>query len=131
MEINEIKPTAKATFQVKGIGGVVQAETFTVRFIGLNLVPDYVPQPGSGKKFRLSQSITDALVDSIEAWTLTHNGGQPLECNEESKRKYLPYILGLEIIREGKAPGADFEMDDVLGQALVNFAGDAENFLKN
>jgi hypothetical protein len=131
MEINEIKPTAKVTFQVKGIGGKVQAETFEVKYCGLNQIPDYIPKPVPGVKSRPSHTHTEAMIEAVVGWTLTHDGGKPIECNEENKRKYLPYVLGMEIIREGRKPGDDFDMDDVLGWALVNFAGDPENFLKN
>ena len=131
MEVKDIKPTADVTFRVRPKTGDEQSIRFTVKFLGVNQIPDYVPKPGPGVKFRQSQVITEALIDAIDGWDLTHDGGKPLECNEETKRKYLPYILGLTIIREGVEPGDAFAMEDVLGIALVNFAGDAENFLKN
>jgi hypothetical protein len=129
MEIKDIKPTAEAKFKVRATDGGEQSVAFVVRYIGTHQIPDYLPK-GSGK-LRQSQVITDALVDAVEGWDLTHDGGKPLDCTEANKRKYFPYILGLKIIREGESEDSKISPDDILGLALVEFAGDAGNFLKN
>ena len=129
MEIKDIKPTAEARFTVRATDGKEQSVAFVVRYIGSHQIPDYVPRTGG--KLRQSQVVTDALVDAVEGWDLTHDGGKPLECTEANKRKYFPYILGLKIIQEGEAGKSKISPDDILGLALVEFAGDPENFLKN
>jgi hypothetical protein len=131
MEVKNLNPTAVATFKVKPKRGDEQAVSFTVRLLGIHEIPDYVPTPGPGVKFRQSKVITEALIDTVSGWDITCDGGQPVECNEENKRKFLPYLLGLRVIKGDEEPGAKLSMDNILGMALLEFAGDSENFLKN
>jgi hypothetical protein len=131
MEVKNLNPTAVATFKVKPKREDEQTVSFTVRMLGIHEIPDYVPAPGPGVKFRQSKVITEALIDVISGWDITQDGGQPVECTEENKRKFLPYLLALRVIKEGEAPDAKLSMDNILGMALLEFAGDSENFIKN
>lgn len=124
MDLKNINPTAQATFRVIGEGGKEETVSFTVTLLGKHMLPDYVRWAGAGK-LRLSKVIEDALVDVVVGWDLTLDG-KPLECSEENKRKFFPAILGLELA------GSEGErLDNYLGWALVNFAGEQGHFLKN
>lgn len=127
MDIKSIKPTAQVTFELEGKGGSV---TFEVAFIALDQVGDYLPKaqaPGqpAAKPAKFSTLVRAMLIDAVQSWDLTENG-EPLACDEETKERYLPVIFGLRIKGDQENP-----FDKVLGRALMNFAGDSENFLKN
>jgi len=130
MEVKRINPTATATFKVKAQGGGEETITFKVRMLGLHEIPDYVPKAEKGVKLRQSKIITEALIDTVLGWDITLDG-QPIECNEANRREWLPYLLGLKVIREDEGQRDKFSLDDILGMALLYFAGDPENFLKN
>lgn len=121
MEIRELKPTAEAEFQVVGTDGLQYPVKFTVAYLGAYMIPDYV-RAADAATLRLSRVMMDALVDVVVAWDLTENG-QPIPCTEENKRRYFPSILGLRLA--GEEPG------EFLGWALLAFAGEQGNFLKN
>lgn len=125
MEIKDIKPTAEATFKIVDLDGSEKEVSFTVGFIGPHTVQDYA-RSGELESLRLSRIIQGVLVDAVEGWDLTI-GGEPVPCTKENKRKYFPRILGAKLA--GRKD--DVTIDAFLGGALVNFAGDPENFLKN
>ncbi len=125
MEIKDIKPTAKATFKIIDLDGSEQEVSFTVGFIGPQAIRDYTV-PGDRDSFKLSKIIQGALVDAVEGWDLTV-GGKLVPCTPENRRKYFPRILGARLADRKD----DVTIDAFLGGALVNFAGDPENFLKN
>jgi hypothetical protein len=128
MEIKDINPTAKATFTVKGRDGSKQVVSFDVTYLGQHMIPDYV----RGGETRMSRVIQEALVDSVVSWDLTLEGGRPIPCTDENKRKFFPALLELKLWKEPEeAPEPGFILDDFLGWALVTFASVAENFLKN
>lgn len=132
MEVKDIKPTTEAVFRVIRTDGVEETVKFTVSFIGPQMIPDYVWRTEIDK-VRLSKMVQEALVDAVLGWDLTMDG-KPLLCTEENKRKFFPGILGLKLWKEKKAEGEKDEatqLDEYLGWALINFAGDQENFLKN
>lgn len=128
MEIKDIKPTTEATFKVIGTDGSEQTVSFTVSFLGAHMIPDYV-QAG-GARVRLSKIVQDALVDVVTAWNLTMDE-KPIPCTDENKQKFFPAILGLRLTPDPDVPDAERGLNEYLGWALVNFAGEYGNFLKN
>jgi hypothetical protein len=133
MKIRELNPTADVAFQVVTRTGV-ESINFTVRFLGRNEMPDFIPAVAEGGKPRASRLISEALVDAVESWDIsqeTPEGEQPLPCTPENKRKYFPQLLALQVSMMNGKPADGKVLDDVLGVALVNFAGDPENFVKN
>jgi hypothetical protein len=139
MEIREIKPTAEAMFLLdKGDKPPVPI-TLTVKFVPGDAADDYIKRPKrikdeAGKDVlvpqenKLSEILRAVLIDAVVGWDLT-SGGEPIECTIEKKKELLPTILGLMIkAPEGAGAGSH---ERVLGWALLNFAGDGDNFLKN
>lgn len=129
MEIKDINPTSKATFKVIGADGSEQMVTFTISFIGEQMIPDYV-RTTEIDKIRLSNVVQEALVDAVLAWDLTMDA-KPVLCTEENKRKFFPGILGLKLAKDPAKPKAERGLNEFLGWSLVNFASNQENFLKN
>ena len=84
--------------------------------------------------------IQDLVID----WDLTNNG-EKLECNDENKKLYLPYLIPMNLKaekaekEEGKEVMADEDLDkpkiqkipDSVGLAILGFAQDFGNFIKN
>jgi len=133
MKIRELNPTAQVAFEAVTKAGL-QPVTFTVRFLGRDEMPDFVAPAARGGKPRPSRLISEALVDAVEAWDITYDtpeGERPLPCTPENKRKYFPQLLALQVATVNGKPADGKVLDDVLGTALVNFAGDPENFVKN
>ena len=130
MDIKSIQPLADVAYELDSNRPEPMTVKFTVAFVAEDEIPDYLPaKPDGRRKFKASSLLREMLIDAVRGWDLTMDG-KPLECNEENKRKYLPIILGLKIKRKDGAPKGE-TLDDVLGRALLNFAGDPENFLKN
>ena len=118
MEIKSIQPTAKFKADLAN-GQPIELE---IAFVAMDEVADYV-KPGD--KTRLSKVMRKLLIGAVTGWDLTSNE-QPIPCDDANKEKYLNIILGLQMKpEEGEKRGA------VLGLALLNFAADSENFLKN
>ncbi len=126
MDIKGIKPTASVTYEVAGKGPL----TLEVEFIPLDAVPDYFPpaeEMKKSKRVKFAPVVRALLIDAIVGWDLTEDG-KPLPCDDETKAKYLPVILGFHV--KGKSD-PDNPLANVLGRRLLEFAGDPENFLKN
>ncbi len=135
MDIANIQPTATVTFEIDRGEKEPLPITFTVALIPLDMIGDYFPRPqldAEGKPkparpLKLSGVIRSMLIEAVQGWDLTEKG-EPLECNEANKEKHLPFILGLRV--KGKA-NPENPFANVLGRALLEFAADSENFLKN
>ena len=118
MEIKSIQPTARFKADLAN-GQHIELE---VAYIAMDEVKDYVKP---GEQYRQSKVFRKMLIDAVSGWDLTSDG-QAIQCNAENRDKYLPIILGLQLkVEEGEKYG------DVLGVALLGFAADSENFLKN
>jgi len=140
MELREIKPTAEVTFLLeKGTAPAVPI-TFSVSFVPGDAADDYIKRPkkvpGEGGKpilipqeNRIGDIFRGILIDAVVGWDLTTEG-QPIPCTMEKKREILPTLLGMAV-----KPTAETDESDpfgrVLGRALLAFALEAENFLKN
>ena len=129
MEIKDINPTTEAVFKVIRTDGVEETVSFTVSFIGQQMIPDYV-RTTEIDKVRLSKVVQEALVDAVTGWDLTMNG-KPLPCTEDNKRKFFPGLLGRKLAKDPAEADIDRGLNEFLGWALVNFAGEYGNFLKN
>jgi hypothetical protein len=131
MDIKKLQPEAEVTYQLESTGEPVSI-TFKVGFLELDAIPDYVNESREGTRTpRLSAVIRKAIADTIHGWDLTE-GGQPLPCTRDNKDKYLPLLFGLKV----KRPVAEVEDESnpiasILVMVLAQFAGTAENFLKN
>ncbi len=131
MDIRNIQQTATVTFEIDRGEKPAIPVTFTVGYVSLDSIRDHFPPvernaKGEPKRPRLSEVRTSMLIEAVQSWDLTEDR-QPLECNQATKEKWLPLILGLPIkAKEGE--GDPFS--NVLGLALLNFAGDAENFFR-
>ncbi len=88
-----------------------------------------------GKVEEFSSRIMDIILD----WDLT-DGGKPLKCNSENKGKYLPYLVGMNLDDSGDEElEGDLEDEGTerrkvpknVGLAILNFATDFNNFIKN
>jgi hypothetical protein len=130
MDIKSIQPTADMTFVMEDeqLGTL----TLNVGFIAGDEVGDYIEK---GEKPKLSVVVRKILIDDVKGWDLKSNG-QPVPCTDAEKKKHLPIILGLKIKvpkaidSDGKEPPRSL-FDDILGRALLEFAGNEKNFLKN
>jgi hypothetical protein len=125
MDIKSIQPTADITFTMadEQLGTL----TLTVGFLAQDEVADYIEV---GKKKKLSGLIREMLIDGVKDWDLKSNG-QPVPCTDEEKKKHLPIILGLKIKVDEEDETKRMIFDDILGRALMEFAGNEKNFLKN
>lgn len=134
MDIKNLHPTADVEFKVdvKGRGG--EPIKFTVRFLALDEIQDHII---SNQRPRLSEVIRESLINAVVGWENITEDGKPLACGEAEKRRVLPFLCGLRVIPAGSGvedPSAEpepFRLDRSLAWALVEFAGDPENFLKN
>jgi len=140
MEIKEIKPTAEVTFLLdKGAAPAVPI-TFTVKFVPRDAAADHIKRPKREKdaegrtvlipqENRFGDILRAVLIEAVDGWDLTRDG-EPIPCTLEKKREILPLILGHAI-----KPTPETDEDDpfglVLGRALLAFALEPENFLKN
>lgn len=70
-----------------------------------------------------SSVVVEMVLDAIVEWDLTENGA-PLPCTEETKRRLVPFLRCLLAEKLKGEPS-------LLALALVAYAGNAENFLKN
>ena len=87
------------------------------------------------------------ILDLILDWNLTQNGS-PLECSDENKKSYLPYLIPMNLKKEKKKEEpeeimADEDLDkkpepkrarfiqDSVGLRILGFAQDFSNFIKN
>ncbi|MFA5284157.1 MAG: hypothetical protein WC347_01040 [Smithellaceae bacterium] len=125
MDIKSIQPTADITFAMEDeqLGTL----SLTVGFLAQDDVADYIE---AGEKKKLSKLIREMLIDAVKGWDLKSNG-KPVPCTDEEKKKHLPIILGLKIKVENEEGKKRMLFDDVLGRALLEFAGNEKNFLKN
>jgi len=120
MDIKSITPTSRVTFELDGKDASV---TFDVAFVAPDQLGDYVTANAADN--RLSALVRKVLIDAVGGWDLTEDG-VPIPCTAETKAKYLPIIFGLVIKTEAENP-----FDKVLGRALLNYAMEPGNFLKN
>ena len=125
MDIKSIQPTAEITFVMEDekLGTL----TLSVGFLAQDEVADYIEK---GEKVKLSTLIRKMLIDDVKGWDLRSNG-QPVPCTDEEKKKHLPIILGLHIKVSEEDETKRMIFDDILGRALMEFAGNERNFLKN
>lgn len=81
--------------------------------------------------------IQDLVID----WNLTQNGAH-LECSDENKKSFLPYLIPMNLKKEKEEEKeiiADEDLDksklekipDTVGLAILGFAQDFGNFIKN
>ena len=130
MDIKKLTPEAGITYALETTGEPITI-TFRVGFIALDAVQDYVNESRNGTNPpRISDVIRRAVTDAIHDWDLTEDG-KPLACTRETKDKYLPLLFGLKIKQE--ASPAEVPADPASGilvRALVEFAGNSENFLR-
>lgn len=139
MDIKNIKPSADAVFtlEAKDEAGRAQTVRITVNYLTVDEVGDFfVP----GRPFRFSLAARQMLMDATVGWDLTENG-KPVECNDAEKQRLMPWLLGSML--EDDRPAPDRVDKDgnkiphpnplslVLGRALLVFAADERNFLKN
>jgi hypothetical protein len=82
-----------------------------------NLAVYDIPQ---GEEVKRSKIAKELLFESVVEWDLTMDG-KPIPCTDENKRKYLPLFLG-NVVKGTQG---------YLGFAILAFAADLENFLKN
>jgi len=136
MDIKKLQPEAEVTYALETTGDPI-AIMFRVGFIALDAVQDYVNESRTGNNPpRISDVIRRAVADAIHDWDLTEDG-KPLACTQENKDKHLPLLFGLKIKRPAIVEGEEGEallvdpVASVLVRALCEFAGNAENFLKN
>ena len=138
MDIKKLQPEAEVTYELDTAEGTPPISvTFKVRFLALDGVWDYVNESREGtEQPRLSAVIRRAVADAIQGWDLTE-GPEALACTRENKDKYLPLLFGLKVKRpvvveaEGTPALPVNPAADVLVMKLAEFAGAAENFLKN
>ncbi len=133
MDIKSIKPTAEVTYELATPAPT--SISFTIEFIDLASVQDFMPLPGAdgapASPPKLSKVVRGLLIEAVRGWDLTENGA-PLECNAENKARCLPVIFGLKT----RQPAGDEEkklnsFELILGIRLYVFAANPENFLKN
>jgi len=91
------------------------------------------------------------ILDLVLGWNLTKNG-EPLLCDDESKKAYMPYLIPMNLKEEKKEEKekekpkeilADEDLDkkpeakrarfiqDTVGLRILGFAQDFTNFIKN
>lgn len=81
------------------------------------------------------------IQDLVLDWNLTNNG-ESLICDDENKKSYLPYLIPMDLKKEKKEEKeimADEDLDepkvekipDSVGLAILGFAQDFGNFIKN
>jgi len=89
------------------------------------------------------------ILDLILDWDLTKNG-EPLLCDDENKKAYMPYLIPMNLKKEEKKKEeepkeilADEDLDekpepkrarfiqDTVGLRILGFAQDFSNFIKN
>lgn len=126
MDIKKLQPEAEVAYELETTGDPI-AITFRVGFMTLDAIPDYVRE-GEISRPRVSDVVRRAMADAIHGWDLTDDG-KPLACTRENKEKYLPLLFGLKVKRPEKESANP--IDNVLVVLLAEFAGTAENFLKN
>lgn len=93
---------------------------------------------GREERKKFLAKIQDLVLD----WDLTKNG-EKLECNDENKKSYLPYLIPMTLKEkkeeEEKEITADMDLDKpkpkkipgTVGLAILGFAQDFTNFIKN
>ncbi|MCK4759029.1 MAG: hypothetical protein KAT69_03225 [Candidatus Aminicenantes bacterium] len=84
----------------------------------------------------------DKIQDLVIDWNLTKNE-QKLECNDENKKSFLPYLIPMTLKEEEKEEEKEITADEDLdkpkpkkipgtvGLAILGFAQDFTNFIKN
>jgi len=123
VDIKSIKPTAKVTYELDGKDASV---TFEVAFVAPDMFGDYgFGKSADAKPPKFSALVRSVLMDAVQGWDLTEDG-KAISCTDANKAQYLPVIFGLLIKDEQANP-----LDRVLGRALLTFAMDSDNFLKN
>ena len=91
------------------------------------------------------------ILDLVLGWNLTKNG-EPLLCDDESKKAYMPYLIPMNLKEEKEKKKkeeepkeilADEDLDkkpeakrarfiqDTVGLRILGFAQDFTNFIKN
>ena len=81
------------------------------------------------------------IQDLVLGWNLT-KGGEPLECSDENKRSFLPYLIPMSLKKEKEEKKeiiADEDLDEpkskkipgTVGLTILGFAQDFSNFIKN
>lgn len=68
------------------------------------------------------------IMSLVIGWDL-EDDGKPLECNKKNKENVMPYLVGMPLKKE-KGKEKDPTMLNV-GVAILTFAGDFNNFIKN
>lgn len=133
MDIKRLQPEAEVTYELETTGEPITI-TFKVGFIALDAVQDYANESRAGTGApRISDVIRRAVSDAIRDWDLTEDG-KALPCTRETKDKYLPLLFGLKIKQEAVEPVEGALVDPAAGvlvRAIVEFAGESGNFLKN
>ena len=84
-----------------------------LRYFSLTEIPDIEEKKNS--------EIIDLVCDLIVDWGLT-DGDKKVECNAETKAKYVPYIMQLKLKDDPKK---------TLAREIMKFTVIAENFTKN
>ena len=86
-------------------------------------------------------NVLNKIQDLVLGWNLT-KGGEPLECSDENKRSFLPYLIPMSLKKkkeEKKEIMADEDLDEpkpkkipgTVGLTILGFAQDFSNFIKN
>ena len=122
MELRDIKPTAKVEFETES--GTLKFEVEYMARDRLQL--DYMDRG------RVSDRMRAALADAVVGWNLAHDDGTPWPCDAKHKALLLPQLVTTPVKEKTAADGKVLVPDGfILGLALLGFAQDPENFLKN
>lgn len=131
-------------FQIKGEWLEIEVESEKVegplKFLIKPLSSDAqmdMAEVGRESRKEFLTKIQDLVID----WDMTKNG-EKLECSAENKKIYLPYLIPMNLKvkkEEEKEIMADEDLDkpktkkipDSVGLAILGFAQDFGNFIKN
>jgi hypothetical protein len=71
------------------------------------------------EKMKLSAMMIEMVIDAIQEWDIA-DAGEPIPCNDVTKRQHLQFLLGQKVK----------DKDRMLGIDLLFYAGDIENFIR-
>lgn len=84
---------------------------------------------GTAKKEDMIKFL-DEIKGLVLDWDLTE-GKEPLRCNEVNKKKYLPYLVNMTLEKEKVEGEDDEDSGKTVGLAILEFAQNFNNFIKN
>ena len=124
MEIKSIKPTAEVELTLPARKGP-DGQPATVKLMVNFFSPETLRSKLDGLKDKpYFEAILEYLISAIVGWDFMRDG-QPLECNEATKREVMFYLRTAPAQIAGEEKVQDF------GTAVLRFASDDRNFLKN